>query len=74
MLHLNNSLLGELRLFGEPYPDIDRMAMAYESVASFSNQISVGSLEQYDTLQRTAAVSRVEALGKTLTHLNQLSQ
>ncbi len=76
MQHLSKILLGELRLCWQFYPAIDRqtMATAYEHLATFSNQISVGSLEQYDALQRTASLNRVEGLEKTLTQLNQLSQ
>ncbi|AUD03443.1 sensor histidine kinase [Spirosoma pollinicola] len=76
MIHLSTILLGELRLCWQLYPTIDRqdMATAYEQMAQFANQISVGSLEQYDILQRTAALSRVDALEKTLVQLNQVSQ
>lgn len=76
MQYLNKGLLSELRLFWEVDPSVDRqlMATAYEHIATFSNQISAASVEQYDTLQRTAASSRVEALEKTLTQLNEISQ
>ncbi|SFD44203.1 sensor histidine kinase [Spirosoma endophyticum] len=76
MQHLSNILLGELRLCWQLYPAIDRQAMAtaYEFFATFTYQINVGSLQQYDTLQRTTALSRVEVLEKTLTQLTQLSR
>jgi signal transduction histidine kinase len=76
MQQLNTILLDELRLFWDVYPAIDRAVMmrAYEAVALFGNQISAASLEQYTTLQRIAASSRVEALEKTLTQLNEVSQ
>ena len=76
MHYLNQGLLAELRRFWEVNPSIDRpvMAAAYEHVAHFHNQISAGSVEQYTALQRTAAMSRVEALEKTLTQLNEISQ
>ncbi|MFD2934657.1 sensor histidine kinase [Spirosoma flavum] len=76
MQHLNNSLLAELRLYWEVYSSIGRevMTTAYEYIATFSNQISVGSVEQYAILQRTVASSRVDVLEQTLAHLNQVSQ
>ncbi|GAB3047239.1 sensor histidine kinase [Spirosoma pulveris] len=73
---LNQTLLEELRLFLEVYPSIDReiLRTAYEYIATFTNQITTGSLEQYTTLQRISASSRVEALEKTLTELNEVSK
>jgi signal transduction histidine kinase len=75
MQHLNSILLVELDLFWDFYPATDRqiMATAYQYVATFNNQISTGSIEQYATLQRTAASSRVQALEKTLAQLNEVT-
>jgi signal transduction histidine kinase len=74
MLHLSNLLLEELRLFWQAYPasDCTLIPLAYEHFFGFANQINTGSISQYAELQRTAAFSRVDALEKTLTELNQV--
>ena len=76
MQHLNRTLLAELRQFCtlNPSTELVLVATAYEHLADFSHQISIGSIEQYYNLQRIAAASRVEALEKTLTQLSEISR
>jgi signal transduction histidine kinase len=76
MQHLNDVLLAEFNQCWDFYSDLDQTAIvdAYERLAHFSNQISMASIEQYTALQRQSAASRVDALEKTLTQLNQASR
>lgn len=75
MNQLNRILLSELRIFFKLSPsDNDSMAFSYEQVSDFGNEINTGSITQYADLQRKAAVSRTEALQKTLGELNEIGK
>ncbi|SDG58612.1 Signal transduction histidine kinase [Dyadobacter soli] len=76
MQHLGRLLLGELRAFWQLYPSTSssEISTRYEQLFEFGNQINTGSISQYADLQRQAAASRVEALEKALTELNEIGK
>lgn len=73
---LGRLLLAELRAYWQGYPttDCSGMSSIYEHFATFSQQISTGSVAQYADLQRTMAFSRVEALEKALAQLTEMGK
>lgn len=76
MQHLGQVMQGELSAFWPVCnsPDSTIMSSVYAHLASFSSQITKGSVSQFVHLQRRAAYSRVEALEKALSELKVVEQ
>ncbi|MGV3600859.1 MAG: sensor histidine kinase [Dyadobacter fermentans] len=76
MQHLGRLLLAEVRAFWQSSPGSDAhfIAFSYEQLAEFRSDINTGSIAKYADLQRQAALSRIEALQKTLNQLNEIGK